>query len=131
MEPIPQFPLTPRARRSSLPLSGRQVSGAGQHGRTHRAERAKRVDEVADVDSARPPNFVVTAGAGSLPTARDVFVIHGRDEQLRERFFEFLRAIDLRPLEWEAIVTATGQTAPPLLTVIRTALMRAQAIVAL
>ncbi|WP_211588515.1 TIR domain-containing protein [Allorhizocola rhizosphaerae] len=64
-------------------------------------------------------------------SARDVFVVHGRDEQLREEFFDFLRALDLRPLEWETIVAATGQTAPSLLTVILTALKHAQAIVVL
>jgi predicted nucleotide-binding protein len=71
------------------------------------------------------------ANPGRSRSARDVFVIHGRDEPLRERFFEFLRALDLRPMDWETIVAVTGQTAPTLLTVVRTALASAQAIVVL
>lgn len=62
---------------------------------------------------------------------RDVFVIHGRDRAARDRFFEFLRAVDLRPLDWELTVMATGLSTPSLLRVIRTAMLRAQAIVAL
>jgi predicted nucleotide-binding protein len=62
---------------------------------------------------------------------RDIFVVHGRDEPLRERFFDFLRALDLRPLDWEALVASTGQTAPSLITVIRAAMTKAQAIIVL
>jgi predicted nucleotide-binding protein len=73
--------------------------------------------------------------AGRVPSAsrnlRNVFVIHGRDEQVRESFFELLRAVDLRPLEWEALVAATQHTAPSLLSVVEAALERAQAVVAL
>jgi predicted nucleotide-binding protein len=73
--------------------------------------------------------------AGRAPSAsrnlRNVFVIHGRDEQVRESFFELLRAVDLRPLEWEALVAATERAAPPLLSVVETALGQAQAVVAL
>ncbi|BCB84099.1 TIR domain-containing protein [Phytohabitans suffuscus] len=65
------------------------------------------------------------------PSSRDIFVIHGRDEQVREPFFEFLRAVDLRPLEWEALVSGTGRTSPSLLDVVETALARAGAVVAL
>ncbi|RLK60903.1 TIR domain-containing protein [Actinokineospora cianjurensis] len=31
---------------------------------------------------------------------RDVFVIHGRNKKARREFFDFLRAIGLRPIEW-------------------------------
>ncbi|MER6681029.1 nucleotide-binding protein [Streptomyces olivaceoviridis] len=43
---------------------------------------------------------------------RNVFVVHGRDEEVRLRMFDLLRLLDLRPLEWEALVNATGKTAP-------------------
>lgn len=73
--------------------------------------------------------------AAQMPSAgrgpRNVFVIHGRDEQVREPFFELLRAVDLRPLEWEALVGATRRTSPSLLTVVETALTWAQAVVVL
>ncbi|MFH9083761.1 TIR domain-containing protein [Streptomyces sp. NPDC017673] len=43
---------------------------------------------------------------------RNVFVVHGRDEEARLRMFDLLRLLDLRPLEWEDLVNATGKTAP-------------------
>ncbi|TKK89571.1 hypothetical protein FDA94_09275 [Herbidospora galbida] len=39
---------------------------------------------------------------------RDVFVVHGRDLQARDAVFTLLRALDLRPLEWETLVARTG-----------------------
>ncbi|MBN1172040.1 MAG: nucleotide-binding protein [Micromonosporaceae bacterium] len=71
----------------------------------------------------------VRRDAPKATTGRDVFVIHGRDEELRQRVFELLREVDLRPLEWEMAVAATGKTVPTLLDVVKTALSRAQATV--
>jgi CAP12/Pycsar effector protein, TIR domain len=68
------------------------------------------------------------SGEGS---PRDVFVIHGRDEQCRQRFFELLRAVDLRPLEWEQLVSATNHGAPSLLDVVQSAVRRARAVLVL
>ncbi|WP_460493540.1 hypothetical protein [Dactylosporangium cerinum] len=44
--------------------------------------------------------------------SRDVFVIHGPGPQPRKDMFELLRALDLRPLGWEDMVTRTGRPAP-------------------
>ncbi|WP_223187498.1 TIR domain-containing protein [Streptomyces sp. CBMA29] len=44
--------------------------------------------------------------------SRNVFVVHGRDEQARLAMFGLLRRLDLRPLEWEELVRATGKTSP-------------------
>lgn len=44
--------------------------------------------------------------------ARNVFVVHGRDEQVRRAMFDLLRKLDLRPLEWESIVRAAGGGSP-------------------
>jgi predicted nucleotide-binding protein len=43
---------------------------------------------------------------------RSVFVIHGRDEGLQRGMFDFLRAIDLRPLEWSELIARTGKASP-------------------
>ncbi|MFF0204370.1 TIR domain-containing protein [Streptomyces sp. NPDC005017] len=59
--------------------------------------------------------------------SRSVFVVHGRDEEVRTAMFGLLRRLDLRPLEWERLVRATGGTAPFLGEVIATALSQAQA----
>jgi hypothetical protein len=41
-----------------------------------------------------------------------VFVIHGRDLQLQDRFFHLLRDMGLHPLLWEDLVTAAGDAGP-------------------
>ncbi|MFB6888178.1 TIR domain-containing protein [Kitasatospora sp. NPDC056327] len=43
---------------------------------------------------------------------RNVFVVHGRDEQVRREMFGLLRRLGLNPLEWEHLVGATGLASP-------------------
>ncbi|MEU2075518.1 CATRA conflict system CASPASE/TPR repeat-associated protein, partial [Streptomyces sp. NPDC013489] len=80
--------------------------------------------------SAPAPAGAPSAG-GQEPAdgdvARTVFVVHGRDDQARDAVFTFLRALDLRPLEWETLVAGTGSAAPYLGEVIGHAVRRAQA----
>jgi hypothetical protein len=63
--------------------------------------------------------------------ARNVFVVHGRDEQARDALFGLLRALGLRPLGWETLVAATGNTSPYLRDVIIQGIGMAQAAVVL
>ncbi|MBR7838314.1 nucleotide-binding protein [Actinospica durhamensis] len=58
---------------------------------------------------------------------RNVFVVHGRDEQVRREMFGLLRALNLRPLEWEDLVGFTGQATPFLGEVVAAAPAQAQA----
>jgi predicted nucleotide-binding protein len=58
------------------------------------------------------PSANVSSTADLLDTARNVFVIHGRDSRLAEQFRDLLQAVGLRPLGWEELVRATGHTAP-------------------
>lgn len=67
----------------------------------------------------------------SGPDPRTVFVVHGRNEPARKALFAFLRALDLRPLEWEQAVAHTGEAAPYIGTVLDAAFNKAQAIVVL
>lgn len=60
-----------------------------------------------------------------------VFVVHGRNENLRRAMFEFLRSIDLRPLEWNQVMKKTSQGAPYLGDVLDVAFGQAQAVVVL
>jgi predicted nucleotide-binding protein len=62
---------------------------------------------------------------------RNVFVVYGRDDQARRAVFHFLRALDLRPLEWEALVRGTGNTAPFLREVVLQGIELAPAVVVL
>src|SRR5260370_42334325 len=52
------------------------------------------------------------AGVRDTDRSRNVFVVYGRDEQARQAVFGLLRRLDLRPLEWEPLVHATGGGAP-------------------
>jgi predicted nucleotide-binding protein len=63
--------------------------------------------------------------------ARTVFVIHGRDERLRSGLFDFLRSIDLMPLEWAHAVEQTKKGTPYVGEILDAAFSRAQAIVVL
>ncbi|MEU8006214.1 CATRA conflict system CASPASE/TPR repeat-associated protein [Catellatospora sp. NPDC049111] len=92
-------------------------------------------DEIADVTAAdtrlaRTPTRDPAEGARVNHT-RQVFVIHGRDEQVRRAVFGFLQALDLRPLDWEELVGATAQTTPFLGDVLTKAFEVAQAAVVL
>lgn len=65
------------------------------------------------------------------PNRSRVFVIHGRDEVTRRALFDFLRAIDLKPIEWSEAVSLTGTPAPHIGEIIDAAMLHAQAIVVL
>lgn len=65
--------------------------------------------------------------APSPDRSRNVFVVHGRDEEARLKIFDLLRLLDLRPLEWEDLVRATGRTTPFLGEVVAQAPAQAQA----
>ena len=65
------------------------------------------------------------------PNKSRVFVIHGRDEEMRRALFDFLRAIDLKPIEWSEAVGLTGIPAPHIGDVLDEAMRHAQAIIVL
>ena len=63
--------------------------------------------------------------------AREVFVVHGRNLAARNALFDFLRAIDLHPLEWSEAVQDTGKPSPYTGEILDAAFSRAHAIVVL
>ena len=63
--------------------------------------------------------------------ARKVFVVHGRNRTARDALFNFLRAIDLQPLEWSEAVQATDKTSPYIGDILGAAFSRAHAVVVL
>lgn len=62
---------------------------------------------------------------------RTVFVIHGRNEELRRELFSFLRAAGLDPLEWSEAVRLTGEGSPYVGKVLDHAFERAAAVIVL
>lgn len=62
---------------------------------------------------------------------KHVFVVHGRNENLRLSMFNFLRAIGLTPIEWSKAIGMTGKGSPYIGEVLDIAMNKAQAIVVL
>lgn len=61
---------------------------------------------------------------------RAVMVIYGHDEQANSALFDWLRAIGLRPREWNQLINASGNAAPYIGQVLEQALVDVQAVVA-
>lgn len=63
--------------------------------------------------------------------SRSVFVVHGRNKLLRDSMFDFLRSIDLSPMEWDHAVELTGEGSPYIGRILDVAFEHAAAIVVL
>jgi len=74
---------------------------------------------------------LVKQGNGSMPDAKKVFVVHGRDGRLRDDFFAFLRALDLDPIEWSEALKLTGKASPYIGEALESAFKNAQAVIVL
>ncbi|OMC05860.1 nucleotide-binding protein [Mycolicibacterium fortuitum] len=60
-----------------------------------------------------------------------MFVIHGRNDTARNGVFTFLRAIGLKPIEWEVALEMTGHPSPYIGEVLDVVFARAQALIVL
>ena len=69
--------------------------------------------------------------AGSAGDRRTVFVVHGRDSRLTTLFFDFLRALGLKPMHWEQMVAAAGDTSAHNSEIVAAAAFHAQAVLVL
>jgi predicted nucleotide-binding protein len=98
-------------------------------------QSAERESAPATSQAASGVTVARPAEAGTEVTAsgdrrRNVFVVYGRDGQ-EHAIFEFLRAIDLRPLQWESVVAESGNAAPSLAEAVRSGLAASHAVVVL
>lgn len=62
---------------------------------------------------------------------RSVFVVHGRNDELRASLFAFLRALKLDPLEFSQAIRDTGKAAPYIGEILDVAFEQVQAVVVL
>lgn len=62
---------------------------------------------------------------------RTVFVIHGRNDSMRQALFAFLRSIRLEPIEWSQALALTGKASPYIGEVLEAAFDSAQALIVL
>jgi hypothetical protein len=107
--------------------------------RINRAELNRRIKLVGRPSVGGPGGEATPEPANLTPgpetdaggRSRRVFVIHGRDDRLRKRMFDFLRAIGLDPIEWSNAITLTRKASPYIKEILDAAFKHAQAVVAL
>jgi predicted nucleotide-binding protein len=87
-------------------------------------------------DSGSP--YVVVTPVTEAPAAapvpgisKNVMVVYGRDQALRDSMFGFLRALKLNPIEWSEAVRATKKASPYVGEILDAAFKMAQAVVVL
>jgi len=90
-----------------------------------------------DLEMARPHLGTTHREGQAMPNSaiapdpRIVFVVHGRNLDARNGMFSFLRALGLRPLDWNQAVKLTGEGSPYIGQVLDHAFAEAQAVVVL
>ncbi len=98
---------------------------------------AEFADDVTDTYITAPAGRAGRAGSVgqnaplSAPDRRKVFVVHGRDRRAAEAVFDFLRALDLAPLEWDVARGLTRRPSPYVGEVLDAAFSAAQAVLVL
>ena len=128
------------ANDAELARSLLQDSSAEHDAQRARLDRTRRHRELVADELARSGNVQNTRSIAPLSQfstrppedkSRNVFVVHGRDTEMKEAVLSILRAFDLRPFVAEDVVAATGSTSPALMDVVRLAPEIAQAVVVL
>ncbi|MBI3340171.1 MAG: nucleotide-binding protein [Chloroflexi bacterium] len=62
---------------------------------------------------------------------KNVFIVHGRNDKIAESMFDFLRAIELKPMEWAYAIQLMGTPTPFIKDILDVAFANAQAVVVL
>lgn len=81
--------------------------------------------------SGRPKANPKGAKGARKPTPNQVFVVHGRDRAAKDAMFTFLRAIGVKPIEWNSALAMTKKAAPYIGEILEAAFAQARAIVVL
>lgn len=72
-----------------------------------------------------------TAKKNIKQVPNSVFVVHGRDHVARSATFDFLRAIGIKPIEWNSAIAMSKKAAPYIGEILDAAFEKARAIVVL
>jgi predicted nucleotide-binding protein len=118
--------------RYSTPEERAEIRGAlrGNGGREREYDSIDTEGEVAERPARRRPAKKAKA-AKKRTKDNTVFVVHGRDGALRQSMFEFLRALNLHPLEWDHAIDEARQGNPYVGDVLDIVMEKAEAIVVL
>jgi predicted nucleotide-binding protein len=82
-------------------------------------------------DTSERAGYLQLAEPSEATRSQLVFVVHGRNVSARLAIFEFLRSIDLCPIEWHQAIAATGKASPYISEVVDAGIEAAQAVVVL
>jgi hypothetical protein len=115
-----------------------------RHGITGQALNELHASSDADLKTEAPNGQIQARSEGTLelrpstsgavdkpPGINDVMVVHGRNTKARDAMFDFLRALELKPIEWEGAVRAAGGGSPYTGHVVKTAIENAGAVIVL
>ena len=123
LKALKQSPLYKKENSDAMPDAG--TPSVNTPSASHVDKRNKGVPNTAEDTDAN-------GGQGTVgDKSRTVMVVHGRDENLRKSMFDFLRSLDLRPVEWSEAVKETGKGSPYVGEVLDAAFGMAQAVVVL
>jgi predicted nucleotide-binding protein len=87
--------------------------------------------EYRPAEPARRRSAPTKKKAAKRTKSNTVFVVHGRDNELRKSMFEFLRALKLHPLEWDHAIAEAKQGNPYVGEVLKVVMESAEAIIVL
>ena len=116
----------------STPEERSEIRGAlrGNGGREREYNSIDTEGEVVERPTRRRPAKKAKA-AKKRTKDNTVFVVHGRDGALRQSMFDFLRALNLHPLEWDHAIDEARQGNPYVGDVLDIVMEKAEAIVVL
>jgi predicted nucleotide-binding protein len=108
-------------------LGGHSTVGGADYRwrRAHRQEKGGKVERQVMSSNPEPARNQL------VKDPRAVFVVHGRNKALSDAMFDFLRAIDLKPIEWDRAVELTEEASPYIGQILDSAFDHAQAVVVL
>ena len=105
------------AIRHASPTSGPAPPAVSAPGSTRRTKMNRRTKSARAMTKERRANTV--------------FVVHGRNERIRQALFSFLRSVGLHPIEWSEAIKLTRKGSPHVSEILDAAFRKAVAIVVL
>lgn len=107
-----------------------EVRGVLRNGREREYNSADSDNEMVErAVRRRPAKASKHKPAKKRAIDNTIFVVHGRDEALRRSMFDFLRALDLNPKEWDHVLREARGNNPYIGNVLDEVMEKAQAVV--
>jgi predicted nucleotide-binding protein len=114
---------------SAEELAELRAAQGGSQSPVHAAQSAAVPSQASPAPRRRAA--VAAPRQASRKKGRDVMVVHGRDEKMKDAIFAFLKALDLRPLEWTSGIRETGSANPSVQQIVDALFGKASAVVVL